>query len=196
MKDEILSDKTSRRVDMREVTKTREKRRARRRRRHCWIARPGGGGTKSAHRITMRVPNSSIQLSRCGVALLLVITVQSAVTILAADEGGSWGGPEDEICAQYYGTRKDSVFSIFKCGQSEPVGIDPPGKSATRSPVILVPGVGGSGLDAWVDGDTDSGRRWYCPKRQKKYHIWFSVFEIMTKFSQACQVRRRIMRLA
>ena len=111
---------------------------------------------------------------------------QPAQALAAAEEAASG----DALC-EHYGTRPDSVFSIFRCGVGEPVRVDGAATaSTTRSPVVLVPGFGGSGLDAQADGDTDKRRPWYCPKRHRKFHVWFNVFEILTKVTQICQVRR------
>ena len=85
-----------------------------------------------------------------------------------------------------YGMRSDALFNIMKCDiDNDPV---PPREevsaTADRKPVVLVPGFGGSGIDATIDGDTYPGRPWWCAKKRKSFHIWFNIFELL---SQECQ---------
>lgn len=87
------------------------------------------------------------------------------------------------ICAQY-GQRSDSVFSVLTCGFEEPVKPAKGLEGAERKPVVLVPGFGGSGIDATITNDTSPSRMWFCPRKSETFHIWFSVFELLT---QVCQ---------
>ena len=74
---------------------------------------------------------------------------------------------------------------MLRCGIDDPVDTETPdtkNTSTRQSPVILVPGLGGSSLDADIQSD-DSRANILCPKK-KRFHIWFSVAEV---FNQRCQ---------
>lgn len=76
------------------------------------------------------------------------------------------------------------IFNMYgRCGVDDPVNTRTSDTKNTRtSPVILVPGLGGSSLDADITSD-DSRADILCPKK-KRFHIWFSVAEV---FNQRCQ---------
>ena len=69
-----------------------------------------------------------------------------------------------------------------RCGVDEPVDVNENNGTQTNKPVILVPGLGGSALDADISFDK-SRASILCPKK-KRFHIWFSVLEV---FNQRCQ---------
>lgn len=88
---------------------------------------------------------------------------------------------KEKACAD----TQQSLFSPFRC-VDETEDLEGPGKDFLAKnqvndfdPIIFLPGIGGSGLEAKLDKDTTPA--WYCFKKWDWFRIWFATEELLAQ---------------